>query len=126
LTFLALSILFEDNKWGNITYHQDHIFPRALFTTKYMDSIGLDSDQQRRYLELMNRVGNLELLERQENLEKSAQDFEQWLASRDSSFRRQHLVPDDNRLLSFDHFEDFINAREELIRKHLAPVLSVV
>ena len=91
-----------------------------------MDSLELSAVQQKRYLELMNRVGNLQLLVPQENLEKSNQDIEQWLASLDHSFRRRHLIPDDNRLLSFDHFEEFINAREELIRKHLTNVLAAV
>jgi hypothetical protein len=90
LTFLALSLLYDNNNWGNLSYHQDHIFPRTLFSSKHMNSIGLSADQQMRYLELMNRVGNLELLLSQENLEKSNQDFEQWLATRDSSFRRRH------------------------------------
>ena len=126
LTFLALSLLYENNNWGTFTYHQDHIFPRALFTSKHMDSLGISADQQKRYLELMNRVGNLQLLLPQENLEKSNQDFEHWLASRDLSFRRKHLIPDDNRLLSFDYFEEFINVREELIRKHFTNVLAAV
>jgi Protein of unknown function (DUF1524) len=119
-------LLYDENKWGNSGYHQDHIFPQAIFSTKHMSSIGLSSDQQKRYLELMHRIGNLQLLLPQENLEKSNQDFECWLASRDPSFRRRHLIPDDNHLLSFDHFEEFIDAREELIRKHLTTVLSAV
>jgi hypothetical protein len=83
-----------------------------------MDRLKLSAVQQKRYLELMNRVGNLQLLITQENLEKSNQEFEDWLASRDHSVRRWHLIPDDNHHLSFDHFDEFINAREELIRKH--------
>jgi len=126
LTFLALSLLYDNHNWRNLSYHQDHIFPRALFTSKHMDRLGLSADQQKRYLELMNRVGNLQLLVPQENLEKSDQDFERWLASRDLSFRRQHSIPDDSRLLSFDYFEEFINARDELIRKHFTNVLAVV
>jgi hypothetical protein len=73
----------------------------------------------------MHRIGNLQLLLPQENLEKSKQDFEQWLTTRDPSFRRRHLIPDDNCLLTFDHFDEFINAREELIRKHLTKVLPI-
>jgi Protein of unknown function (DUF1524) len=124
LTFLALSLLYDDNNWGSVNYHQDHIFPQALFTPKHMSSIGLNSDQQKRYLELMNRVGNLELLLPHENLEKSNQDFESWLATRDRSFRKRHLIPDDDNLLSFDKFEEFIAAREELIRQRLKQIFA--
>lgn len=123
LTFLALSLLYDDTRWGNINYHQDHIFPQALFTTKHMNSVDLSPERQKRYIELMNRIGNLELLLPSENLDKSNQDFEQWLATRDYGFMKRHLIPDNNNLLSFDHFVEFIASREELIRKHLIYVL---
>jgi len=122
LTFLALSLLYDDNRWGNISYHQDHIFPQALFTTKHMNSVGLSPERQKRYIELMNRVGNLELLLPSENLEKSNQNFEQWLATRDFSFRKRHLIPNGEYLLGFDKFEEFIADREELIRQRLKQI----
>ena len=122
LTFLALSLLYDDNMWGNINYHQDHIFPQALFTTKHMNSVGLSPERQKRYIELMNRVGNLELLRPSENLDKSNQNFEQWLATRDFSFRKRHLIPIGQYLLGFDKFEEFIADREELIRQRLKQI----
>jgi uncharacterized protein with ParB-like and HNH nuclease domain len=119
LTFLALSLLYDDNRWGNFSYQQDHIFPQALFTAKRMKSIGISAERQIRYFDLVNRVGNLELLLPVENLEKSSQDFEHWVATRDFSFRMRHLIPDEENLLAFDKFEEFIAAREELIRQRL-------
>src|SRR2546421_5065482 len=124
LTFLALSLLYDQNNWGNLTYHQDHIFPQALFTSKNLSSVCSTIDQQKRYWDAMNRVGNLQLLLPGENLEKSNKDFEQWLATRDTSFRKRHLIPDDDRLLKFDNFEKFIAAREELICERLKHILS--
>ena len=124
LTFLALSLLYDQNNWGNLTYHQDHIFPQALFTSKNLSSVCSTIDQQKRYWDAMNRVGNLQLLLPGENLEKSNKDFEQWLATRDTSFRKRHLIPDDDRLLKFDNFEKFIVAREELICERLKHILS--
>lgn len=124
LTFLALSLLYEDNNWGNIKYHQDHIFPQALFSPKYMSSIGLNPDQQERYIELMNRIGNLELLLSAENQEKSDQQFEGWLSTRDASFRTRHLIPQDNTLLRFDKLEEFIATREDLIRQRLRTIFA--
>ncbi|MFL5655388.1 MAG: DUF262 domain-containing protein, partial [Ktedonobacteraceae bacterium] len=125
LTFLALSLLYDDNRWGNISYHQDHIFPQVLFKTKHMNSVDLSPERQKRYIELMNRVGNLELLLPSENLEKSSQDFEYWLVTHDCSFRKRHLIPDNDDLLSFDKFEEFINAREELIRQRLKTIVAL-
>src|SRR5256885_16615738 len=90
-----------------------------------MNSVDLSPEHQKRYIELMNRVGNLELLLPSENLEKSSQDFEYWLVTHDCSFRKRHLIPDNDDLLSFDKFEEFINAREELIRQRLKTIVAL-
>ncbi len=45
VTFLALSLLYDDNNWGIKPYQQDHIFPRALFKPKELGAAGLDSDR---------------------------------------------------------------------------------
>jgi hypothetical protein len=84
-----------------------------------MDAAGLASQQRLRYLALRDRVGNLELLLQQENAEKSNQDFETWIHTRDPSFRRRHLIPGDDDLLRFDRFEHFVAAREKLIEQRL-------
>jgi uncharacterized protein with ParB-like and HNH nuclease domain len=125
LTFLALSLLYDDNNWGNIKYHEDHIFPQALFTRQLMTSLCLSADQQERYSELMNRIGNLELLLPAENQEKSDSKFEEWLPTRETNFRARHLIPQDNTLLRFDKFEEFIEVREELIRQRLRTIFAL-
>ena len=122
---LALSLLYDDNNWGMLAYHQDHIFPRTLFKKQNMDAAGLSAAKQEQYQQLYNRVGNLELLLNTENLEKSNKDFADWLTTRDASFRKRHLIPDDDDLLKFERFEDFIKAREALIKDRLQRILSL-
>ena len=111
--FLALSLLYDDNAWGTMTYHQDHIFPQSLFDRQRLEEAGLPPEQQLRYRQLMNRLGNLELLSGPENIEKSNQDFAKWVTTRNTGFKQRHLIPDDPTLLRLDHFEQFIAAREE-------------
>jgi hypothetical protein len=123
-TFLALSLLYDDNSWGVTAYHQDHIFPRSLFTPKRLENSGLPPEKQARYRELVDRVGNLRLLLGQENQEKSDQDFRSWLAPWDAGFCRRHLIPEDAGLLRFEKFEEFVLAREGLIRERLKRLLS--
>ena len=118
-TFLGLSLLYDQNNWGDISYQEDHIFPQAFFTRQNMTEAGIDAQQQNRYMEAANRVGNLELLTSQENQEKSNQDFGQWIISRDADFRKRHLIPDDSSLFTFARFEEFITEREKLIRERL-------
>jgi uncharacterized protein with ParB-like and HNH nuclease domain len=126
LTFLGLSLLYDDKDWGTKTFHQDHVFPRSLFSKQEMSIRGIDSEQQFRYQMLADRVGNLELLSLEENEEKSNQDFERWLQTRDRSFRRKHLIPHDDRLLRLERFEDFVKAREKLIEERLQALFGAV
>jgi uncharacterized protein with ParB-like and HNH nuclease domain len=118
-TFLALSLLYDNNHWGTSTVHQDHIFPKAAFTKKHLAEAGLDPDRQVRYLELANSIANLQLLSGSENQGKSDDEYEAWLKTRDQSYRAQHLIPADNKLLKFESFDKFISAREKLIRQRL-------
>ena len=124
LAFLALSLLYDERNWGTINFHKDHIFPRSLFTPTAMNEAGISAERQDKYLRLMNRVGNLELLLSNENEEKSANDFKDWLATRDQGFKARHLIPSDESLLTFTRFDEFVSAREGLIRERLTTLLS--
>ena len=119
-TFLALSLLYDDNAWGTMAYHQDHIFPRSHFDEEHLAAAGIPPEQHERYRTLADRLGNLELLSGQENIEKSNKDFAAWVGTRSHDFKRRHLIPTEETLLSLEHFEQFIAAREALIRERLA------
>ena len=123
---MALSLLYDDNSWGTLNFHQDHIFPQSLFTPERLTETGLSLEEQGRYKTLMNRIGNLELLLDAENLEKSNKDFGQWITTRDASFRKRHLIPEDDNLLHLEYFEEFITAREALITARLQRSLSLI
>ena len=123
--FLALSLLYEEKLWGTLSFDADHIFPRSSFRGKQLLELPVSHEKRMRYSELYDRVGNLQLLSATENKGKSDQDFGIWLKTRDSSFRERHLIPNDDRLLDIEHFEEFIEAREELIRCRLSRILSV-
>ncbi|MBA3822745.1 MAG: DUF262 domain-containing protein [Ktedonobacterales bacterium] len=123
--FLALSLLADENNWGQINYHVDHIFPKSLFTETRLATANITDPQQRqRYIELANHVGNLQMLLDQENLEKSDKDFSVWLQSRDSRYKERHLIPSDSTLYGLSQFEDFISAREEMIKVRLIQIFA--
>jgi hypothetical protein len=125
-TFLALSLLYDENRWGMMPHHQDHIFPRSQFTEKRLREAGIPEERIGTYRGLVDRLGNLQLLLSTENVAKSAQPFEQWLATRDRDFQRRHLIPEDDALLKLDRFEEFITAREALIRQRLDLLFSAL
>ena len=90
-----------------------------------MEAAGIPEEKWWRYRELCNRLGNLELLLPHENEAKSAKDFGEWLRTRGVGFRDEHLIPDDDELLDFRRFEEFVEARESLIRERLGRLFSV-
>jgi hypothetical protein len=73
-----------------------------------------------------NRIGNLTLLWSRENEEKSNKRFDQWMVTRDESFKKRHLIPDVPSLWAFEKFDKFLSAREELIRTRLSSLLSAM
>jgi uncharacterized protein with ParB-like and HNH nuclease domain len=119
LTFLALSILYPDNNWGIVICHQDHIFPQAMFSKKVLEKASFSTEKYYRYLSLKDRLGNLELLSSEENQEKSDQPFENWITTRDTTFKSRHLIPDKPELWKFEKFEEFFIERETLIFNRL-------
>lgn len=123
-TFLALTLLYDRKDWGTTEFHQDHIFPRALFTDEKLEAVGILPEKWWYYRELRDRLGNLELLLPHENEEKNAKDFSGWVKTRDDGFRSEHLIPEDDDLLALDRFEDFVAARENLIRERLQKLFS--
>jgi hypothetical protein len=61
-----------------------------------------------------NTLCNLELLTDSENLAKNAAPFDEWIRTRDTAFRKRHLIPELPNY-NFDCFENFSAARAELI-----------
>lgn len=117
--FLALTLLYDRKDWGLSGFHQDHIIPRSHFTDDRMREAGVPEEIWDRFKELRDHLGNLELLLPEENLEKSAKDFASWVETREDGFRREHLIPEGDGLLTLARFEEFLSAREDLLRGRL-------
>ena len=76
------------------------------------------------YQNICNKIANLELLTQQENLEKLNKPFDEWIMSRDVSFKKRHLIPENAELWKFENFEQFIEEREKLIADRLDTVFE--
>lgn len=125
-TFLALSLLYDENNWGSINYHKDHIFPQDMFKSHNMRAYGLSAEQQSHYPAIMDFIGNLMLLRSEENLEKSNQPFDEWIKSRDCNFKKRHLIPSDQELYKLENFEAFVVERDRLIKARLQELFGTV
>jgi hypothetical protein len=112
-TFSVLAILYPTLDYRN-RFHQDHIFPKSWFKQKKLDEKNIGPQKQEFYLENMNYISNLQLLEGNPNLEKSNKDLEEWLpeivttSEERKEFLKKHYFPEEASL-NFNDFELFIN-----------------
>ena len=127
-TFTVLALLYAGIDVAT-EFHIDHIFPRKMFTWSNLEKAKIPEDRIGEYQERRDRIGNLQLLRGQENLEKSAMMPAKWL--------RRHFSTEDKReewlRLNFTDsipedmrdFIDFYEARRENMKKQLAELLGV-
>jgi len=127
-TFLVLSLLYPNLDYRN-QFHQDHIHPKSYFTSRRkLTNKGIPQEKQDLYMSNYNYLANLQLLEGSPNQEKSDSDFQDWLnktykdKDAKSDFMRKNYVPL-GLDLSFGNFEEFFEAREDLIKHKLVNLL---
>jgi uncharacterized protein with ParB-like and HNH nuclease domain len=122
LAFIYPSLDFRNK------FHQDHIFPKKLFTRKRLLKRGIDESRIDFYLDNYNYLANLQLLEGVPNQEKSGKDFNVWIEKKypdlteRKEYMKRHFIPDID--LSLENFEKFIEEREKLITSAFKKLLS--
>lgn len=121
-TTVIMSVLYP---WADMRnhFHIDHMYPKSLFTRKQLAKKGLDEEDIEFAIENFNYLANLQLLESIPNIEKSNQDFDQWInktvpPEAISDYKEKHLIPQ-NIALTFMNFKEFFTKREELIAEKL-------
>ena len=127
-TFATLSLLYPNLNYSN-EFHEDHIHPRSWFKPHKLKQKGVPDDKRKFYSDNCDYLSNLQLLEGIKNMEKSSEDFAEWLNKKfkdDKKGRKEYMrtnyIPE-NIDLSFANFEDFLSKRKELIRKKLISML---
>ncbi|MDR0920377.1 MAG: DUF262 domain-containing HNH endonuclease family protein [Oscillospiraceae bacterium] len=114
-TLVVLSILYPWAKLRN-NFEIDHIFPQNKFTKTKLD---FPQEKINEFTEKFNYIGNLQLLEKIPNIQKSDKDFNEWLINEHKNeeelkdYKKKHFIP--NVDLSFDNFLDFFAEREKLL-----------
>ena len=127
-TFTVLTLIYP---WLNFEhhFHIDHIFPRSMFTEKELERREIPREHWHRWLDHVNDLANLQLLQGIANQEKADKEFEAWLQSSQetplemTAYRELHMIPDVD--LSFGNFPNFLEAREQAIKKRLADLLEI-
>lgn len=117
-TYSVLAFLYPSLDFRN-KFHQDHIFPKKLFTKARLKKRGINDDDIDFYLNNYNHLANLQLLEGVPNQEKSGKDFDIWIKEKYPNvndrrfYMERHYIPDVD--ITFENFEQFIEERKKLI-----------
>jgi hypothetical protein len=69
--FTLLALLYPGIDVRN-EFHVDHVFPQSRFTARRLENAGISAEEIPRYLDLVNRLPNLQLLEGAVNVSKQA------------------------------------------------------
>lgn len=127
-TFSTLAVLYPTLDFKN-KFHLDHIFPKSLFKRKNLLSKGIAEDKANEFIELVDYLANLQLMEGMPNIEKSNKDFNQWLFEKypDSQTRKEYMeknyIPDVD--LSLENFDVFFEERTRLMTKRFSELLNL-
>ena len=117
-TYSVLAFIYPSLDFRN-KFHQDHIFPKRLFTRTKLVKLGIAEDQIDFYLNNYNCLANLQLLDGVPNQEKSGKDFLEWIKEKypnnndRQAYMDRHYIPDVD--LSLQNFRQFIQERKKLI-----------
>jgi Protein of unknown function DUF262 len=120
-TNLVLSLLYPDRDWKDAVFHEDHIFPQAEFQLRSLKARGYSDARIEAYVSKLNILSNLELLTESENSSKNSTPFGDWIKTRDTTFRKRHLIPE-MASYDLDYFEEFSTKRTELIKVALSAI----
>ncbi len=117
-TYSILAILYPSLNFRG-KFHQDHIFPKRLFTRSRLAKRGIADDKIDFYMDNYNALANLQLLGGIQNEEKAGKEFVDWIEDEFQDedekkvYMKTHYIPDVN--LSLEDFEEFIEKRGKFI-----------
>ena len=106
----------------------DHIFPQSLLKTKKIVNPQTGKKVQRYKKLERDQLANCMLLSKEENGAGGKSDTppDVWFADKTDEYLEMHLIPKDQTLWKVERYEDFIKARQNLIREKFAYLLQPV
>lgn len=123
-TFLVLTLLYPENDWGSVQYHQDHIFPASKLDEKSLRDHGFPENKISKFTEERDKLANLQLLTENENETKQDKSFEEWVTNQNEGFYQRHFIPEDPEYHKLENFDQFIAERRQRIKQHLLSMLT--
>ena len=126
---IALMLLYPSLDYRN-KFDIDHMYPKSKFTKRNLLKCGVPDYKIDKYIELVDNIANLQLLNETNNKEKSATDFDTWFninyptdESKAQYSIVNHLPP--NLPFTYENFESFIGRRRLLIDRKFRTILGL-
>ncbi|NUJ88813.1 DUF262 domain-containing protein [Plantibacter sp. MCCC 1A11337] len=125
-TFATLAILYPGLDFSK-EFHEDHIWPKSLFTRRRLEDAGVPPDQVEHFLDRVNALPNLQLLEGRVNQEKLAKLPAAWIETHPEVRREPYLRENDldGIDLGLTNFLVGFEARRARMRARLVHALGV-
>lgn len=116
-SWALLTLLYPSHNYRDVNFHEDHIYPYSKLNKEQKGNGG-------------DFISNIQLLEGGDNCSKNDRSPEVWMQeyclNRNlnlNDYKNQNFIPLDIDL-SFDNFNQFINARKQLIKEKLMETLK--
>jgi uncharacterized protein with ParB-like and HNH nuclease domain len=126
-TFSAMSLLYPTLDLRH-RFHQDHIFPRSWFRKRDLRKREISEENIDYYMDNVDYVSNIQLLEGLPNEEKSNKDFKEWFEEVNKTddekrdYCAKHYLPKETSF-EFSNFEEFFEKRKEMIKQKFRELL---
>lgn len=130
-SFLVLSLLYPNFKFGVVKFDQDHIHPDSKFTTAKLKEINIPVDKIKQWQKVKDCLPNLELLDITTHITKRDTPFKEWINGEKGGiknvpdqieFKKTHYIPDVD--LELTNFQEFYDTRKEKLTQALKNLLS--
>ena len=127
-TFGVLSLLYPGLDF-TAQFHQDHFFPKSLFTDKALVKAGITGSKAEEYKYSYDLLPNLQLLKGQQNIEKQAQMPQEWFETSGMSSEQLSNYLQDNDFeglpIEFENFGEFFAQRRVRMMTRLKGILAM-
>lgn len=126
-SFMILSLLYPDLKYGQVELDQDHMHPNTGFEEDKIkdlllqDGKVIDEATKEDWRRRRNTLANLQLLDRTENIAKGSKPLADWL----DGYGKENVkyLPKDVSSYELSNFEEFMEKRQELMSEALKELL---
>lgn len=123
-SFMILSLLYPQLRYGQVKFHQDHIHPDSFFTNAKLKELNLSKDEIVKWRDKKDRLPNLQILEKRDNQSKNKTEFKTWLnIIENKGADKQKYIADNyiplNTSYDIKNFNEFYMERRKILMQQI-------